>query len=64
VVWTRHDPTATVEDGERYAAAIPGARLEVLDDSSHLPQFEEPERFDELHLDFLARADATGRAAG
>lgn len=53
VIWTRHDPTATVEDGQRYANAIPGARFEVFEESSHLPQFEEPERFDNLHVPFV-----------
>ena len=50
--------TRYMEAGERYAAAIPGARLEVFDASSHMPQFEEPERFDAALLDFLARARA------
>jgi 2-hydroxy-6-oxonona-2,4-dienedioate hydrolase len=58
VVWTRHDPTATVEDGRRYADAIPGARFEVLEDSSHMPQLEETEKFDALHLAFLEGAAA------
>lgn len=56
VVWTRHDPTASVEDGQRYADAIPGARFEVMEESSHMPQYEEAERFNALHLDFLAGA--------
>ena len=53
VVWTRDDPTASVEDGMRYANAIPGARFELFEESSHMPQLEEPERFDRLHVPFL-----------
>lgn len=56
VLWTRDDPTATVEDGRRYADAIPGARFELFEDSSHMPQFEEPERFNRLHVSFLLSA--------
>lgn len=63
VLWTRDDPTATVEDGRRYADAIPGARFELFENSSHMPQFEEPERFDRLHVPFLLSAwDAASRA--
>jgi len=53
VLWTEDDPTATLADGKRYADAIPGARFEVFNKSSHMPQFEEPERFNALHLTFL-----------
>jgi len=53
VLWTEDDPTATLADGKRYADAIPGARFEVFDASSHMPQFEEPDRFNALHLAFL-----------
>ena len=53
VVWTRDDPTATVEDGQRYASAIPGARFDVFDKSSHMPQFEEADRFNALHVPFV-----------
>ena len=56
VLWTRDDPTATVEDGRRYADAIPGARFELFEDSSHMSQFEEPERFDRLHVPFVLEA--------
>lgn len=63
VLWTRDDPTATVEDGRRYADAIPGARFELFENSSHMPQFEEPERFDRLHVPFLLSGwDAVSRA--
>jgi 2-hydroxy-6-oxonona-2,4-dienedioate hydrolase len=54
VVWTHEDPTATLSDGERYADAISDSRFVVFTDSAHMPQLEEPERFNELHLAFLA----------
>ena len=63
VLWTRDDPTASVEDGMRYADAIPGARFELFEDSAHMPQLEEPERFDRLHVPFLLSGwEAAARA--
>lgn len=54
VVWTHDDPTATTSDGRRYADAIPDSRFVVFGNSSHMPQLEEWERFNALHLAFLA----------
>lgn len=53
VIWTEHDPTAPVATGERFARAIPDARLVVMQDCAHWPQWEKPEEFNRLHLDFL-----------
>lgn len=54
VVWTHDDPTATTSDGRKYADAIPDSRFVVFDNSSHMPQLEEWDRFNKLHLAFLA----------
>jgi 2-hydroxy-6-oxonona-2,4-dienedioate hydrolase len=54
VVWTDHDPTASLETGRRYQALIPGARFEVIAGCSHVPAYEKPEAFDRLVLGFLA----------
>lgn len=54
VLWTHDDPTGTLDDGLKYADAIRDSRFVVFDNSSHMPQLEEPERFNELHLRFLA----------
>lgn len=53
VLWTSHDPTATVDVGEDLAALIPGAKFEVMQDCGHWPQFEDAETFNRLHIDFL-----------
>ncbi len=37
------------------AQQVPGARLEVFEDSDHLPSYREPERFNALVLEFLER---------
>ncbi len=53
VLWTSHDPTATPEEGRRIAGLIPGARFEVMNGCGHWPQFEDADRFNGIHLDFL-----------
>ena len=56
VIWTDHDPTAPVATGERFVAAIPNAApLVVMEDCAHWPQWEKPDEFNRLHLDFLAK---------
>jgi 2-hydroxy-6-oxonona-2,4-dienedioate hydrolase len=39
--------------GEDLAAAIPGSQFAVMKDCGHWPQFEDPETFNRIHLDFL-----------
>jgi 2-hydroxy-6-oxonona-2,4-dienedioate hydrolase len=53
VLWTSHDPTAGVDVGERLASWIPGARLAVMQNCGHWPQFEDADTFNRLHIDFL-----------
>ena len=53
VLWTSHDPTATPEEGRKIAEAIPRARFEVMNECGHWPQFEDPQTFNRIHLDFL-----------
>lgn len=53
VLWTSHDPTASVEEGREIASMIPGSRFKVIQDCGHWPQFEKTEEFDRIHLDFL-----------
>jgi 2-hydroxy-6-oxonona-2,4-dienedioate hydrolase len=55
VLWTDHDPTAPPEVGKQIADWIPDARYEQIDGAGHWPQFEKPEEFNRIHLDFLLR---------
>lgn len=57
VLWTSHDPTADVSEGRRIAEMIPGARFVVMDDCGHWPQWEDAERFDRWHVNFLLDRD-------
>jgi L-proline amide hydrolase len=49
----RHDE-ATPVTVRPYQELIPDVRWEILEESSHLPHLEEPERFDEIILAYLA----------
>lgn len=53
VLWTSHDPTATPAEGRRIAESLPDARFEVMNACGHWPQFEDAEKFNAIHLDFL-----------
>jgi len=53
VLWTDHDPTATVETGRSLADAIPGSQFVVMENCGHWPQFEDADTFNRIHIDFL-----------
>lgn len=53
VLWTSHDPTATPTEGKQIADMIPGAQFVVMPECGHWPQFEDPETFNRIHIDFL-----------
>ena len=53
VLWTRHNPGQPVELAQEGMKKIPNARMIILEQSAHWPQWEEPEEFNKLHLEFL-----------
>jgi 2-hydroxy-6-oxonona-2,4-dienedioate hydrolase len=53
LVWTADDPMAGIEVGQWARDHIPGCRWVVLEESGHWPQFEQPEEFNRVHLEFL-----------
>src|SRR5512134_732082 len=52
VVWGRRDRVVPVECGERYAQALPNARLAVVEDAGHFVEMEQPETVAELVTKF------------
>ncbi|MFE3188300.1 alpha/beta fold hydrolase [Nocardia sp. NPDC059240] len=54
VVWGACDRMVPVEHGRAYAAAIPGARFELIEKAGHLPQLETPDLFAQLVADRAA----------
>jgi pimeloyl-ACP methyl ester carboxylesterase len=62
VVWGASDGVVTPDYGRAFAAAIPGARFELIAAAGHLPQLEQPAALFAALDDFLAAASATGAA--
>jgi pimeloyl-ACP methyl ester carboxylesterase len=54
IVWGAKDPVIPAAHGEAAAAAIPGSRFELFERSGHFPHRDEPRRFTNVLLDFLA----------
>ncbi|MCW3007932.1 MAG: hsaD 3 [Solirubrobacterales bacterium] len=53
IVWTTHDPMADVPVGEWFERSIPDARLTVMRECGHWPQFENAPEFNDISLRFL-----------
>lgn len=53
LAWTDHDPTSSVDQAHAIQGMIPGSELIVIKDAGHWPQWEQPEEFDQIHVDFL-----------
>ena len=54
IVWTTKDPSGPVDEGRRIASLIPDAALAVIPNAGHWPQYEVPDTFNQIQLDFLA----------
>ena len=52
IVWGRRDRVVPLECGERYAAALPRARLEVLERAGHFVEMEQPDAVGKLITEF------------
>ena len=53
IFWGRHDYAVPIEAGWAMHGRLSGSRFEVFDRSSHLPNFDEPDRFNDLVVGFL-----------
>jgi 3-oxoadipate enol-lactonase len=53
LVYGADDRLTPVKIGERMQRDIPNARLEVIEDAGHLVNIEQPDRFNELVIEFL-----------
>jgi pimeloyl-ACP methyl ester carboxylesterase len=54
ILWGRYDRAVPIEAGWQMHGRLSGSRFEVFDRSSHLPNFDEPDRFNELVVGFLS----------
>ena len=61
-IWGRDDHVVPLSSGEEITHAVPDARIVVLDDCGHWPQFERPQEFNDVVLPFLAEHPASQSA--
>jgi pimeloyl-ACP methyl ester carboxylesterase len=54
IIWGARDELLPVECAHRWLAALPAARLEIIDDAGHRPPAEQPAVFASLVREFLA----------
>ena len=57
IVWGDRDDIIPVDHAHDAHRAIPGSRLEVFEGVRHFPQAEDPDRFVEVLVDFMATTD-------
>jgi 2-hydroxy-6-oxonona-2,4-dienedioate hydrolase len=53
LLWTEHDPTGGLDEAAMLLEWLPDARLHVIGDAGHWPQWEKPEEYLRTHRDFL-----------
>jgi 2-hydroxy-6-oxonona-2,4-dienedioate hydrolase len=53
VLGTTHNPLSSMRGGHEISARIPGAVFVVMENCGRWPQFEDAQRFNSLHIDFL-----------
>lgn len=57
IVWGENDPIIPVEHGREAHAALPDSRLEIFEDTGHVPMLERPGRFIAALERFLTETD-------
>jgi pimeloyl-ACP methyl ester carboxylesterase len=57
IIWGENDPIIPVEHGREAHAALPSSRLEIFEDTGHVPMLERPGRFIAALERFLAETD-------
>lgn len=55
VVWTSDDPSGPAAEGRQIRERIPGATFALVEGAGHWPQWEQAQKFNNLHIEFLGR---------
>ncbi|MGI5240762.1 alpha/beta fold hydrolase [Dactylosporangium sp. CA-139066] len=53
LLWTDHDPTGGLDEARLLLDWLPDARLHVISDAGHWPQWEKPREYLAVHREFL-----------
>ena len=57
IVWGKRDRLIPVKHGIDAHKLLPGSRLEIFENGGHFPHRDDPERFTEVLLDFIAATE-------
>jgi 2-hydroxy-6-oxonona-2,4-dienedioate hydrolase len=57
VIWTDKNPIHTYEDARDGFSHIPDVRFHLIRDAAHWPQFEQPDEYNRVQLDFLTEPE-------
>jgi pimeloyl-ACP methyl ester carboxylesterase len=57
VIWGGRDPIVPVRHAETVRRLVPSARIEVFPQAGHWPHLDEPDRFTDVLLDFVASTE-------
>ena len=53
IMWARANPGQSLDLAQRALALIPDSRLHVFEEAGHWPQWEEPEEYDRVQIEFF-----------
>jgi pimeloyl-ACP methyl ester carboxylesterase len=53
IIWGREDVSLPVNCGQTMHGLMSGSKLKILDNAGHLANFDQPDQFNELVIDFL-----------
>lgn len=56
IVWGREEKSIPLSVGEQLRSIYPRAQFEVLDEAGHCPNIDQPDKFNELAIEFLLRS--------
>ena len=59
VIWGRQDPVVPFEESATLLDAMPRARLVIIEDAGHLPQWEQPAVFHSTIVEFLREVNGS-----
>ncbi len=62
IVWGDRDPIIPMSHGVEAHDMMPGSRFEVFEGAGHYPHVEQPDRFAEVLLDFLATTEPVSKS--
>jgi pimeloyl-ACP methyl ester carboxylesterase len=57
VIWGARDPIVPARHAETVRGLVPSARIEVFTEAGHWPHLDEPDRFVDVLLDFIATTE-------